>query len=340
MMLQRQVGDRPLHGDEVFLLVIVLHAQDFVDDVAVVGQQDQAFGILVQAPDRKDPLAVADQIDDVAIDVRFAGAGNADRLVQRDVDVLFLGADRLAVDADLVALCHLRAEHGRHAVAGHAPLLDPLVGLAARTGAGLADVLVESHRPRRSGPDPSIRATRAAAGEASGSRVRRSSASAVASTRDLRGIRARRSRGSAARPMPSAPRTPRSARGSARVGRARASSIATAQPSRNPSTSIWRRRRSAARSATAAAASAGPGRRRRIGFTATRQVRRIDRTLRGGERQETAEYAARGAGGVQAEQGHLLIESAGRRKGRAHVQLSDSGSRSRPGDCVRRRSAG
>ena len=58
-MLSDKIRDRAIHRDQVFLLVLVLGAQDLVDDVAVVGQEDQAFGVLVQASDGKDPLADA-----------------------------------------------------------------------------------------------------------------------------------------------------------------------------------------------------------------------------------------------------------------------------------------
>ena len=85
-ILSDKIRDRPIHRHHVFLLVLVLGAQDFVDDVAVVGEQDQAFGVLVQPADRKDSLAVADELDDVVLDVRLGGAGDPDGLVERDVD--------------------------------------------------------------------------------------------------------------------------------------------------------------------------------------------------------------------------------------------------------------
>ena len=78
---------------------------------------------------------VADQIDDVVLDrAASRGAGHADGLVERDVDRL-LGADRLAVDAHLVAVGDPGARARNGSVAGHAARLDPFVGLAARTDA-------------------------------------------------------------------------------------------------------------------------------------------------------------------------------------------------------------
>ena len=87
--------------DDVLLLVVVLGAQHLVDDVAVVGEQDQALGVLVEPADREDALGVVDEVDDVAVDVALGRAGDADRLVERDVDrarLLARGADAVAVE--------------------------------------------------------------------------------------------------------------------------------------------------------------------------------------------------------------------------------------------------
>src|SRR3546814_19428534 len=83
-----------------------MRISDWSSDVC---SSDLAFRILVQPADREDPPLVADEIDDVALHRRLGGAGDADRLVQRDVDVPALafggapGAQGLAVDLHLVA---------------------------------------------------------------------------------------------------------------------------------------------------------------------------------------------------------------------------------------------
>src|SRR3546814_12038970 len=78
----------------LFRSQLVFGAQDGVDDVAVAGQQDQAFRILVQPADREDPPLVADEIDAVAHHRRLGGAGDAARLFQRDVAVPALAFGR------------------------------------------------------------------------------------------------------------------------------------------------------------------------------------------------------------------------------------------------------
>src|SRR5690606_32147144 len=96
-------------------------------------------------PDWEDPLAMADEVDDVAGNVAFGRAGHADRRVQGDVNVLLGRPDLAAGDAHAGAVLHLRAERRDCAVDGDAPGCDPGVGFAARADAGFADVLVQAH---------------------------------------------------------------------------------------------------------------------------------------------------------------------------------------------------
>ena len=142
--LQRQIGDRPIYADDVFFLVIVFRTQDLVDDVAVVGQQDQALGILVQPANGEYPLGMADQVDDIAVDMRLCRAGDSHRFIESDVNLRLLNADDLAVDANLILRADSRAEERTVPIASDASGFDPLVRLAPGTHAGFADVFVES----------------------------------------------------------------------------------------------------------------------------------------------------------------------------------------------------
>ena len=113
--------------------MVVLGAQDLVDDVAVVGQEDQAFGVLVEPADREHALGVIDEIDDVALDVALGRAGDADWLVECDVDrldVLAGAADHISVELDLIAFVDLRAERRGNAVDRDAAFFDEGIGLA------------------------------------------------------------------------------------------------------------------------------------------------------------------------------------------------------------------
>jgi hypothetical protein len=136
---------RSIDRDDVFLFVLVLRAQHAVDDVAVVRQQDQPLGILVEAPDRKDALAMPDEVHDVVRHLAVRRAFDADRLVEGQVEALRLCEERLAVDEHLVVVIDLRAEHRHRAIDADPAGLDPLVGFASRADPGFAQVLVEPH---------------------------------------------------------------------------------------------------------------------------------------------------------------------------------------------------
>src|SRR5690606_24634041 len=218
--------------------VPVLGAQDLVDDIAVAGQQYQAFRVLVQAADREDALLVANEVHDVPLDRAFGGAGDADRLVQGDVDVAALarlgctGIQRLPVDPDLVALAHHRADPGRLAVDGHPALGDRAIGLAARTEAGSGDVFVEAdgffghggiirwpghlRRARRSGVQQVASCTwsrpdRLATYMAPSARRSRAAASASLAWSEATPMLAVSTRPSSRSPLPCAARRPRKA---------------------------------------------------------------------------------------------------------------------------------
>src|ERR1700688_3033994 len=126
--------------------MIVLGAEDLVDDVAVVRQENQTLRVLVQTPDRKNAFGVPDEVDDVVLDVGLGGAGHSDRLVESEADLFFLGANRLTRDAYLIALDDARTQAGQLAISSNAARINPLIRLAPRTDAGFADVLVEPQR--------------------------------------------------------------------------------------------------------------------------------------------------------------------------------------------------
>ena len=144
--------ERPVDGYDVFLLVLVLRSQDRVDDVAVIGQEDQAFRVLVQPADGEQPLRMADEIDDVVLYGTVGRALDADGLVEREVDPARFSGDRPAVDLDLIAIENLGTERRDGAVYLDTARGNPGIGLAPRADAGLADELVEAQAGRTRQP--------------------------------------------------------------------------------------------------------------------------------------------------------------------------------------------
>ena len=158
--------------DDAFLkaieIVVVGHAEDprlvharhavtrmgqLRGEVAVVGQDEQPFGIVVEASDRVDVVAHAPQ----QIDHRRPPLGIgprrdvAARLVQQEVEAALGELDAAAVHADVIAGgVGLRPEFAnRRAVDGHASVEHQLLGGAPRGDAGLRqDFLQPLHMPR------------------------------------------------------------------------------------------------------------------------------------------------------------------------------------------------
>src|SRR5690606_10704967 len=84
------------------------------------------------------------RINNIARHRLVGGAGNAHRLVVHQVNRLWLGAQAFAVHHHLIAGLHLHAVIRHLTVDRNAPLLNELIGLAARTDTGIADVFVQA----------------------------------------------------------------------------------------------------------------------------------------------------------------------------------------------------
>ena len=126
------------HGGHVGLLHLVLGVHQAVGQLAVVGEQQQAFGLGIQAADVEQPLAFLQARTHQVANARTAqvvahrGVHTAG-LVQCEVDHLFVDLHALAVHADDV---HARVDAGAHlhhdfAVYFHATGGDELLAHAA-----------------------------------------------------------------------------------------------------------------------------------------------------------------------------------------------------------------
>src|SRR5579885_3876644 len=126
---------------------------DAVCEFAVVGQQQQAFAVIIQPPDRINPLLdAAQQVHDGLAALRIADRGHhALGFVQGDVNVALRFFKKTAVDFDMVAIeVRLGAElRDRPAVDGDAAFGDHLLGFPPAGDAGLRQDFLEallSHR--------------------------------------------------------------------------------------------------------------------------------------------------------------------------------------------------
>ena len=142
----KRVGDGFVDAHDVFLFMVVARPQDLIDDVAVAGQQDEAFAGFVEAPDGENAFRIVDEINDIVLFPRsIRGANNSYRLVESEVNMLPARfGDGLPVYADFVVFRDLRTHLRDFPVNGHAVLLDQLIGFPARAKADLAQVLVDA----------------------------------------------------------------------------------------------------------------------------------------------------------------------------------------------------
>jgi hypothetical protein len=119
--------------------------------IAVVGENQQAFGVEVEPADRIDVFADADQLDDRGPLLRIRASRDvAPRFVQQHVPVPLGQPDAPAVDADIVVRgVGLGAQLANGLpVDGHTPLEHELLGGAARRDSGSRQDLLQSfHTP-------------------------------------------------------------------------------------------------------------------------------------------------------------------------------------------------
>ncbi len=99
-----------IHLHEIFPFVAEFGAEDVVDDVAVVRQQNQTGRIFVQPSDRKYPLMMPDLRNDVSGNVSLARRRHADRLMVLDVEMGLPPRNDLPIPSDHVRRGDLIAE--------------------------------------------------------------------------------------------------------------------------------------------------------------------------------------------------------------------------------------
>jgi len=160
---------RPLDLGQVLAPHAVARMRDAQGEVAVVGEDHQALGVVVQPTDREHLLAdlVAEQVDDGPALLRVVGRRHHRlRLVEQQVALRLLRLQPLAVDLDRVLRGVGRlAELGDAAVDRDAAVADQLLRVPARAHPGPGDDLLEpfrSHacRPHRPLPPPRERGAR------------------------------------------------------------------------------------------------------------------------------------------------------------------------------------
>lgn len=124
----------------------VLGTEDLVDDIAVVGQENEAGRVFVEPSDREDSFAVADFRNDIAGHVSFARCRNADRFVVPNVNRCNPPGNNLPISGDNVAWFHLVANFCKTPVNCHTSGFDEPVSLPSRADTLLGKEFIDADR--------------------------------------------------------------------------------------------------------------------------------------------------------------------------------------------------
>jgi hypothetical protein len=102
--------------DDVFFLMLILSPQNDIDDVPIIGQEDEPLGILIQTTDGENTFRKSNKVDDVVRSVTVCGALDTDRFIERQINALRLLPQFATVEQHQVAVFDLGSEFGGYAV--------------------------------------------------------------------------------------------------------------------------------------------------------------------------------------------------------------------------------
>ncbi len=141
---EKSCGYWTIDRDNVFFFVPVAGSQDFIDDAAVIGEKNQAFGITIESAHRKDALVVSDKINDIVAAFGIGGTGDANGFVESDIDMIFIRKNRFTFDTNNLTGSDTHAERGDLVIHSDQSGLNEAIGLAAAAGSAVGNILIES----------------------------------------------------------------------------------------------------------------------------------------------------------------------------------------------------
>lgn len=144
--LQKTCIDGFVNRHDVLFFVLIARAEDFIDNISVVGKKNKSLRWFVQSTNRKEPLRVIDEIDNI---FRFSGVGGTDDsygLVKGQIQRRWLGFERLAFEEYLVSRKYPVSLLGNGAIDLYQTFLNKAICFTTRTDTRTTDVLVEAYR--------------------------------------------------------------------------------------------------------------------------------------------------------------------------------------------------
>lgn len=111
--------------------MFVFSAKDLVYDVSVICEKDQAFRVLIKAADVKNPQRVIDKVNDIPFYMSFGGTGDANWLIQGDIDIVLSHPDLFAIYSHIVTWFYLAADFRKLSIDRYAALFNKAVRAAS-----------------------------------------------------------------------------------------------------------------------------------------------------------------------------------------------------------------
>jgi len=135
-----------VHIDDVFLFVVVAGAQYFINDIAVIGQEDEAIRVFIQPAYRENALRVIDEVDDIGAVLNIGGGGNPNRLIEGYIyrSLFGLGVQGFAVYSYYIAGVYTVAGQYQLIIYRNTRLLYEFICIAAGTKTRGTDEFIET----------------------------------------------------------------------------------------------------------------------------------------------------------------------------------------------------
>ncbi len=136
------------HKNFISLSLAAARMHKLLGEGAVVGQDEESFGKIIQAADgveAQPPILLRNKIKDGFASLGIGGSGDhLHGLVQHEIDMFLSVPERFAVHSDRVTGADAHAGFGRGAIDADTSLGDEFVRLAAGADAGLGNDLIET----------------------------------------------------------------------------------------------------------------------------------------------------------------------------------------------------
>ena len=118
-----------IDAHDIFLFMIIACAENLIDNIAVVGQQNKTFRILVETSDGEDPFFIADEIDDIVGIATVGRTDNTLRFVKGNEDQILVLRYELAFEGYLLTGLNPAAHQRFFAIDGNKPRFNRCVCL-------------------------------------------------------------------------------------------------------------------------------------------------------------------------------------------------------------------